>query len=265
MKTGVYITNRLLPEFVRAAAERYGIRCTSMSDDWVLRLERDLQLGWVLGYQFDLNTAAASGIAQDKVATHLALREAGVPSVEHVLLRSLQGEPFPAEKLAEMFSGPFVIKPLDGTGGRDVMWVKDVSAAEKVIAKSQELTWAASPLLEITAEYRVIMLDGTSIVIYEKTQPVTERGLRYYNLGKGAKPAEVLAQGTKGALETLARRACAVLKLRLASVDIVRVDGNLLVLEVNDGIMMEYYARHSTQYKKNAALAYEAIVTAMFQ
>jgi len=33
---------------------------------------------------------------------------------------------------------------------------------------------------------------------------------------------------------------------------------------VNDGVMMERYARTSDQYKQNAALAYEAIVAAMF-
>jgi ribosomal protein S6--L-glutamate ligase len=264
MKKGAYIQDRLLPEFVQAAAERQGLSYSSMSDGWVLRLEHEPKLRWVLGYQFDINTAAASGIAQDKVATHIALQRAGVPSVEHILVRSLLDEPIDTRKLSEIFSGPFVIKPLDGTGGRDVVRVKEATAAGKLIDESHELTWAASPLYDISAEYRVIMLDGTPLVMYEKTQPVEENGLKYFNLGKGAKPVDIVTEDTKSALEELARQTCSALTLRLASVDIVRIDGNLRILEVNDGIMMEYYARHSEQYKKNAALTYDAIVTTMF-
>jgi len=265
MKKGAYIVDRLLPEFVRAAAERQGISCEILSDGWVLRLDKGLKLRWVLGYQFDLNAAAASGIAQDKVATYLALKRAGVPSVEHVLLRSLLGEPFPAKELSKTFPDQFIIKPLDGTGGRDVLLVQNAAEAEKIIRSSQELTWAASPFLDISAEYRVILLDGSPLIMYEKTEPVAENGLRYYNLGKGARPSEVLTQDTKGILEDLARQTCAALGLRLASVDIVRVGQRLMVLEVNDGIMMENYARSSEQYKKNAALAYDAIITTMFK
>lgn len=265
MKKGTYIVDRLLPKFVQAAAERHGIVCEGMSGGWVLRLEKGLRRRWVLGYQFDLNTAAASGVAQDKVATYLALKQAGVPSVEHVLLRSLLNEPFPVKQLAKAFPQPFVIKPLDGTGGRDVLLVQNAQEAEKIIVESKELTWAASPLQDITAEYRVILLDGTPLVMYEKTEPVTEQGLKYYNLGKGAQPAEILTEDTKEVLETLARQTCSALALRLASVDIVRVGGELKVLEVNDGIMMENYARSSERHKTNAALAYDAIVTTMFQ
>jgi ribosomal protein S6--L-glutamate ligase len=167
--------------------------------------------------------------------------------------------------LASHFSGPFVLKPLDGTGGRDVRKVADVAEAETIVQETGELVWAASPLQDIAAEYRVIMLDGTPLVMYNKTRPVTEQGLRYFNLGKGAVPADILTEDTRTALEALARQACAALGLRLASVDIVRVEDVLRVLEVNDGIMMENYARHSEQYKKNAALAYGAIVTTMFK
>lgn len=265
MKRGAYITDRLLPQFVREAAERRGIACVGMSDDWVLRLEQGLKRHWVLGYQFDVNTAAASSIAQDKVATHLALKQAGVPSVEHVLLRSLLGEQFPVKELSKRFPGQFVIKPLEGTGGRDVLLVQNAQEAESVIAGSKELAWAASPFLDIRAEYRVILLDGSPLVMYEKTEPVTEHGLVYYNLGKGARPKEILTQDTKEILENLARQTCAALALRLASVDIIRVGQKLMVLEVNDGIMMENYARSSEQHNKNAALAYDAIVSAMFE
>ncbi len=265
MKAGQYITDRYLPGFIEAAAQAHGIAYTAMSDGWVIRLEKGMALRWVLGYQFDVNGAAASAVAQDKVATHDALKQAGVPSVEHILVRALPSQAFPAKQLTSLFTGPFVLKPLGGTGGRGVQKVGNMRDAEKVVSKSGEMAWAASPLYDISAEYRVIMLDGTPLVMYEKKEPVTKHGLRYFNLGKGAVPVDILTEDTSVALETLARQACGALSLRLASVDIVRVNNALRVLEINDGIMMEYYARHNEQYKKNAALAYDAIVITMFR
>ncbi len=231
----------------------------------MLRLEKDSRIRWILGYQFDLNTAAASAVAQDKVATYAALSAASVPVVEHVLVRSVLGEPFPEDELARLFPGAFVIKPLEGTGGRDVQKVSSVSEAKNTILKSGELAWGASPYYDIEAEYRVILLDGKPLIMYEKTQPVAIHGLRFFNLGKGAVPQDIVTEDTRAALESLARQACSALALRLASVDIVRIAGVLRVLEVNDGIMAEYYARSSEQYKQNAALTYDAIVAKMFQ
>ena len=55
------------------------------------------------------------------------------------------------------------------------------------------------------------------------------------------------------------------LSLRLAAVDIVRTDdGELRVLEVNDGIMLENYALQSAGYKDRATAVYDAVVTALF-
>lgn len=265
MKTGQYIADRYLPGFIEAAARAHDIACTVMSDGWVIRLEKGMTRRWVLGYQFDVNGAAASAVAQDKVATHEVLKQAGIPSVEHLLVRALPSQPFPTERLASLLPGPFVLKPLGGTGGRGVQKVGSAHEAEKIVEIEGEMAWAASPLYDISAEYRVIMLDGTPLVMYEKQAPVTEHGLRYFNLGKGAVPAAILTEDTSAALDVLARQACGALSLRLASVDIVRVDNSLRILEINDGIMMEYYARHSEQYKKNAALAYDAIVVTMFR
>lgn len=61
-----------------------------------------------------------------------------------------------------------------------------------------------------------------------------------HNLGLGARP-EVLDPASPGialALQ-LARQALAALTLRFASIDVVRVDGRLMVLEANSGVMLE--------------------------
>jgi glutathione synthase/RimK-type ligase-like ATP-grasp enzyme len=266
MKTGQYILDRYLPDFIRESADRQSITCSSMSDDWVLRLERGPDIRWILGYQFDINNAAASALAQDKVATHLHLRESGIPSVEHLLVRSVPHEMLMKDILKNRFSNnEFVIKPLDGTGGRGVMKVASVDQAIHVIDTSGETAWAASPYYEISNEYRLILLNDEILMTYEKTQPVELHGMRFYNLGLGAQAVDITDHELLRELYMITRSVCASASLRLAAVDIVRtVDGELLVLEINDGIMMENYARQNVVYKKRAASVYDRIVTAMF-
>jgi len=265
MKKGQYITERYLPDFVVEAAAAQGVYCEVMSDGWVLRLTRGPAIRWVVGYQFDLNPAAASALAQDKVATHLALRQAGVASVPHQLVRSLPHESDLAQHLRDLQGGAFLIKPLDGTGGRGIHKLERVAEAVALIQASDEVAWAASPFYELAAEYRVVLLDGEPLIAYEKTEPVEQYGMRFFNLGMGAVAREVTDAPLLGRLTTMARITTERLGLRVASVDIVRTQaGELLVLEVNDGIMMENYARQSPRYKQRAAAAYDAIVAAMF-
>jgi glutathione synthase/RimK-type ligase-like ATP-grasp enzyme len=265
MKAGQYIVDRFLPEFVAAAAESRGIRPEVMSDGWVIRLDDDAVRRWVVGYQFDLNTTATSAVAQDKVATYLALTRAGVAAVPHALVRSVPHEPDIATHLLGKFNGPLVIKPLDGTGGRGVHKVSDAGAAVAVVQGSEEVAWAASPWYDVAAEYRVIVLDGQVLLAYEKTGAVELHGLRFYNLGLGAVAQDIASAQRLAEVSSIALETCRQLGLRLAAVDIVQaIDNGLLVLEVNDGIMMENYARQSAEYKARAARIYDAIVAAMF-
>ena len=265
MKAGEYILDRFLPELVASAAAARGVACTSMSDGWVLRLARAEDVRWVVGYQFDLNTAAASALVQDKVAAHLALQQAGIASVPHVLIRSVPHEPIAVGQLEHLFPAQLVIKPLDGTGGRQVRRVASAEEAAMIIGESDEVAWAASPFYEIAAEYRVIVLDGQVLLAYEKTRPVDMHGMKFFNLGLGAVAAEIADTQVQEQAMEIAHEVCGQLGLRLAAVDIVRLSsGELLVLEVNDGIMMENYARQSPEYKDRVTRAYDAIVSVMF-
>jgi glutathione synthase/RimK-type ligase-like ATP-grasp enzyme len=260
-----YGADRLLADFVAAAAAARGISCEAMSQNWLLRLQRNDTIRWAVGYQFDLNTAGANAVAQDKVATYLALKRSGLPVVQHVLVRSMPNEPVPVHHLRELFDGPFVIKPLNASGGRGVQLVAGADKAAEVIRASDVAAWAASPFCDISTEYRVMLLDGKVLLAYQKTQPVTLDGLKFFNLGLGAVPQDIADAAQADQVATLAQTVCRELSLRLAAVDIVQLaSGELRVLEVNDGIMMENYARTSDAYRARAEGVYDAIVAAMF-
>jgi glutathione synthase/RimK-type ligase-like ATP-grasp enzyme len=260
-----YGADRLLAQFVAEAATARGVGCEAMSQNWLLRLQRDDAIRWVVGYQFDLNTAGANSVAQDKVATYLALQRANIPVVQHVLVRSMPPEPVDVDHLRTLFSGPFIIKPLNASGGRGVQLVGDPSQAAQIIQHSDIAAWAASPFCDIVAEYRVMLLDNILLLAYQKTQPVTLNGLRYFNLGLGAVPRDIADPQRQQDVVAMAQTACREMSLRLAAVDVVQLaSGDLQVLEVNDGIMMENYARMSQEYSNRAAGVYDTIVAAMF-
>jgi hypothetical protein len=266
MQTGPYITERLLPKIIEQYCVEHDISFQSFSGEWVLRLQTGADTRWIVGYKFDVNRSASAELAQDKVATYHALAAANVPAIPHYLVRSLPHEFVHEETLHEKLANQaVVIKPLEGTGGRQVEHFPSSETALAAIRASDEPAWAVSPYYDLKAEYRLITLDSAVLLAYEKTNPYYRGSLPLFNLGYGAKavnlqPSELLQQLTDMAVQSMQ-----LLSLRVASVDIARLqDGSLAVMEVNDGIMMEHYARQSTEYKKRAEDVYGAIVSAMF-
>lgn len=67
-----------------------------------------------------------------------------------------------------------------------------------------------------------------------------------HNLGQGAKPAIVTDSLLKGKLSELALTCALAIDIDFASVDIIKSEQGLEVLEVNSGVMMETFAQSST-------------------
>lgn len=265
MQTGTYVAERLLVECVALAAAAKGISCVTMSEGWVLRLERDGKIRWVVGAQFDVNASGAGALAQDKVGTHLALQCVGIASVPHVLVKHGSCEPLSTVQLQAMFGAPFIIKPLDGAGGHGVQKVANAVEAMVYVHQDERTAWAASPYLNIAVEYRVIVLDGKVLLAYQKTEPVEVDGIRFFNLRLGAVAQDIADEQRLAQVTQIAQKACQEMSLRLAAVDLVLLEsGELMVIEVNSSITMEHYAAQSSEYKNRAARVYDAVVAAMF-
>ncbi len=266
MQNGPYIAERLLPELVATYCTHAGLGLQAFSDDWVLRITKGEVTRWVVGAKFDVNGAAAGEVAQDKVAAYAALSAAGIAAMSHFLVRSLPHELIHVQELHhELHNMAVVAKPLQGTAGRDVTKFHSADEALQMIRSSGEPAWALSPYHDLQAEYRLIMLDGTVLLAYEKTQATFRGELKLFNLSHGAVAVDLQPGTLLDELRAIAERVMRATALRLAAVDIVRLpDGTLVVLEVNDGISMEHYARQSAENKARAAKIYEAIIAAMF-
>lgn len=258
MQSGEYITDRLLPNIVRDIGARQAISVRSFSDDWLLELTKGDVTRHIVGYKFGLNDSATAATTQDKVAAYLLMNAHSVSAVEHRLVRTKASE---HSSWYEQTWPRLVVKPLTGTSGHGVRLFDSPSEAANWIEAQGIEAWAVSPYLEIQAETRLIMLDSEPLLAYTK-QPVMIHGLAMFNLGKGAVPHDITPDH---ALVTLARNAQRALGLRLAAVDIVTLTtGEQMVLEVNDGLMMEHYARVSPENFTTTVRVYESVIRALY-
>jgi glutathione synthase/RimK-type ligase-like ATP-grasp enzyme len=86
-----------------------------------------------------------------------------------------------------------------------------------------------------------------------------------HNLGAGAQPEIVEDETLSAKLSELAEQARSAVNIRFASIDIVQVDGELKVLEINSGVMLEYFTRHFPDQREKAKSIYAQAIKAMFE
>lgn len=244
-------------DIIRDICAKRGIEFTSLSNDWLLELTKDGVTRRVLGYKFSLNDSVSLSIAGDKVAAHLLLKRAGLPSVEHVLLRPPVSD---EQKQPLRHWDKLVVKPLDGSGGHGVKLYDNVDRAIEWIESTDHPAWAAAPFEYIIREIRLVLLDGEPLITYEKHAVIID-GLKMFNLGMGATAKDIEPDEE---LVKLAVDAQQALGLRLSAVDIIEtVGGGRKILEVNSGFMMENYIRVSEEHKQRAIEAYSRIIDAV--
>ena len=255
MQQGDYIVDRQMVRTIREICDERGASLTTYSDDWILEIKKNGRIGRIFGYKFSLNNSASANLAQDKVGAYEVLVRANIPAVPHQLLRTKAGRSdYPSDW------GTVVIKPLVGTSGHLVQALAKREDVDVAIKKSGVEAWAISPYLAIQSETRLIMLDGAVLLSYGK-RPAESDGLKMFNLGQGATPQDLAPSESMVQLAVSAQES---LGLRVCAVDIVQlVSGEQMILEVNDGIMMEHYSRHSQDNKKQSYEVYNSIVDTM--
>lgn len=258
-----YVLDRHFVRFVVDACKRQGIEHRFFSDDWIAVLSRGAAERRIFGYNFDINLAAATAFASDKVAAYQLLAARDVPAIEHFLLRSRATEDIRRDNVALIRDDmPVVIKPLAGTSGHGVHFCQCKQEAFEHVESQTRSDWALSPYYEIISEKRLVLLDDEVLLGYEK-QVDEHDGFVQFNLSKGAKPVVCTPSAKE---EKIAKAAQQALGLRLAVVDLAMTkDGRLLVVEVNTGLMMEYFARQSEEYYDMAQGVYDKIIETMMQ
>lgn len=248
-----------------------GIEITWVSNHWTAILEKAHERHFIMGHKFDLNPGVAELIADDKFATFEVLTHSLVPVAEHALLysadnteayaRHYQSDDYLKQYLAQ--HGTIVLKPNNGARGINVFRVKNFDEAKAALAKIFYQCESASmcPYYEILREYRLIMLDGEERLAYAK-----ERGEDWrFNLQQGARAVEIKDEKLHQKLLQLAKDSVKALDLRFCSVDIIETDDHqLLVLEVNSGVMTEHYLEQHPESDDKIKQIYRDAIRKMF-
>ena len=165
---------------IREICAEEGIELQSFSFDWIFRLTKNGKTGFILGYQFGLNSASVNSICCDKSAASELMTALGIPNISHILFASPPEQKFVGncgfmEELLALLKKHrcLVVKPNDGTGGDRVYKVTTPCELEtavfEIFQKSAYL--AASPFEKIENEYRAVILDGEVRLLYTKKRP----------------------------------------------------------------------------------------------
>ena len=153
-----------------------------LSFDWIRELRKEDKIHHVIRYQFDLNSANAYHIANDKYATYTILKENNLPMIKHEMVFSpfTRSESFDEsylqkiQQLLKENNNKLIIKANDSCQGRDVYFVTNTTDAKRVIDKmfnQKKDSISVCPFVDIDYEYRVVVLDNEVLYLYKKKKP----------------------------------------------------------------------------------------------
>jgi glutathione synthase/RimK-type ligase-like ATP-grasp enzyme len=174
-------SQRIFVDAVKRYCSDHGIAVDVRSQGWLIVMRRELKTHFTLGYDVGLNSAMAHRIANDKSATAEVLAISGIACIPHALFLNPRlnahipprGSWEAMVDLLDRSPRGIVIKPNEGTSGRDVFLATRRPALELAVNKifASHLSLAISPYVEIEDEVRVILIDDVPAVVYRKDRP----------------------------------------------------------------------------------------------
>ncbi len=260
-------------QLVKEICQENEIGLTWMSSNWMAQLDKGDKRRYILGHKFDLNSAASALVADDKYATFEVLKKDGVPVIEHSIIYEKDNhEPYvlgrnSLDYITEYFDAHqkhIVIKPNLGQCGNNVYQITDTKQITPILEKvfHQSMSASLCPFYQIQHEYRVILLDGEERLSYQKN---LGDGWKF-NLCHGATAQPIQNELMHQCIVNIAQKAAKALDLRFCSVDIIdTVEHELLVMEVNSGVMTENYLKQYPEQRDDVKIIYGDAIQKMFE
>ena len=199
--------------------------------------------------------------------------------------------------------GEVVIKKNVGSGGLGIYRASSEEKMKEKIYKllQQNFSIAICPFYQIAHEYRLVVVGGKIKLIYEKIRPevvgdgnstiaqLIERDNLKVKLDESVEPNEILKNGErkllnwkhnlgqgstasiindlklKQRLEKMAEKVFKIFDLSCGAIDIVDIGGELKVLELNSGVMMEKFSKMGQEYYSISKNVYSEIIKENFK
>ena len=280
------------------------IKMDTLSGKWVIRLEKNKIIKFIYGYKFPLNDHASGNLIDDKGLLYDLLTFKQIPIIEHFVLYKDYDHKKVLDYF-NLHNHNIIVKGNVGTCGNEVYKVNDVLNLYKTIDYLFLSQYSVSlcPFYDIKTEYRVIALNKEIKLIYGKKKQlvigdgiknleelsleynysyyhnhplinkdyVLKKGEEYllnykFNLSNGTKMFLDVDDDKKNLLTNLALQVVKEANIDFGSVDIIEtIDNQLLIIEVNSGIMMNYFIKQNGEVGLNIAKKiYKEAIERMF-
>ena len=292
-------------KILKEICDELNIKFSLVSKNWVIVMEKEDKVKYVVGFKFPLNDQACSRVCDDKYALYEVMKHFEIPVTEHFIIH----KNYKKENIINVcnkYNNDVVIKANLGTCGNDVYHKSDIDSIFEVIDELLIDNYSISlcPYYDIKTEYRSIILNDNVEVVYGKIKPIvigdgkkniyellldfnnvyfsniacTEELSRVldkdevyeyswkFNLSKGAMPFFLEDKEKESTIKNMALEVAKVLGIKFASVDIIELyDGTLLVLETNSGVMMSNFSVNLEEGKDIAKDIYTKVIKKMFK
>ena len=173
----------MFKKMIKEICKELNIKCTFLSKDWIIKLEKDNEVRYLTGNKFDLNGHAIGNIMDDKYALYEILNNLNIPVCKHNIFYAENNHQYYSQgcntkediiACFNKYNNDVVIKPNKGSMGLGVYHIID---KDELITKINELliknySISICPYYHIKNEYRVIVLDNEIKLIYKKINPI---------------------------------------------------------------------------------------------
>ncbi len=288
---------------IKEICEELGINFRLVSKDWIMILEKDNKVKYVVGHKYPLNDQSSGKLCDDKYAVYEVMSYFNIPVVEHYLVYKKYNKDKVVE-YASKYSNDMVVKDNLGTCGNDMYHTHGVeellNKLDLLLIKNDSVS--ISPYYDIKTEYRNIILNDKVELLYGKKKPIVvgdgistiyellckfnpnyfskikgsdldkvlikDDVFEYnwqFNLSKGSMPFFIDDQTKENIIKDMALRIAKKLGIKFASIDIIELyDGSYMLLEVNSGVMMDNFSKNMSNGKEIAKGIYTKVLNEMF-
>ena len=289
---------------IKNICDEKNIEFNLVSKDWIMVLKKGQKIRYISGYKFGLNDQSSGIICDDKYALYDTLKLLNVPIIEHkIIFRNYNKAEI--EEIFKKYNNNVVVKSNIGTCGSNIYHITNICDLFKYIDELliNNVSISICPFYKIKNEYRTIILNSNIELFYGKKRPIVygdgiksikellcefnhnyfckindkkldkilEKDKEYmynwqHNLSQGAIPFEVEDGILKNNIQSLAMKAFNLLNLKFASVDIIELESNeLLILEINSGVMIDNYAQYMKNGEEICKNIYSKAIDSMFE
>lgn len=289
---------------IKQICEEKNIEFNLVSKDLIMVLNKSGKIRCISGYKFSLNNQSSSIICDDKYALYDTLKLLNIPIIEHkILFRNYDRKE--VEEFFNKYNKNIVVKSNSGTCGLNIYHIERIEdlfeKIDSLLIENSSISLCH--FYNIKNEYRTIILDGNIELFYGKKRPIVygdgiktikellcdfnynyfskinsselnrvlNKDEKYmyswqHNLSRGSIPFEETDENLKKNIQSLAIKVFQLLDLRFASVDIIELEsGEILILEINSGVMIDKYAKYMNNGEEICKRIYSKAIDLMFK